>query len=70
MSRLKKIAKNYRINVEFIALLDRLANKHDTTNTDMLEYAIAELAKKEFTAEEIENIVRESIYNAAYPKGS
>lgn len=70
MARLNKVSKNFRLNVEFIALLEALASKHNTTLTDTLELAIAELAKTEIPKEDLENIVRESIYNAAYPKGS
>jgi len=64
MSRLNKVSKNYRLNIEFISLLEALANKHDTTNTDALELAIAELAKKEFSKNEIENIIHDSIYSS------
>lgn len=57
MSRLNKILKHFRLNVEVVALLRALAKQKNTSETEIIEIALRALAHDNFSLEERREIV-------------
>jgi hypothetical protein len=57
MAKLKKTPKQFRLDFDCIAFLEAIRKKKDMTETDVVQMAISEMAKRELTAEERERVL-------------